>query len=91
VKPLGEELVVDKDTRGAGVFEDANGVKHVRWFAEPAPGINQQRDTYDLSNVASGPGQVVKTHCRSDLASYNSSSVATEFDVPKSNRLGDFG
>jgi len=48
MKPLGEELVVDKDTRGAGVFEDANGVKHVRWFAEPAPGINQQRDTYDL-------------------------------------------
>jgi hypothetical protein len=84
-------LVVDKDTRGAGVFEDANGVKHVRWLAEPAPGIHQERDINDLSNVASGPGQVVKTHCRSDLASYNSSSVATEFDVPKSNRLGDFG
>jgi hypothetical protein len=91
VKPFREELVVDKDTRGAGVFEDANGVKHVRWLAESAPSVNQQRDTYDLSDVASGPGQVVKTQCRSDLAGYNASSVASEFDVPKSNRLGDFG
>jgi len=91
VKPLREELVVDKDTCGTGVFEDANGVKHVRRLAESAPSINQQWDTYDLSNVARGLGQVVKTQCRSDLASYYSSRTASEFDVPKSNRLGDFG